>query len=580
MVELEFVADFETTIPEKYNLSKSGNVDMETVDVEMTRVWAWGVCEIGNVDNFIYGTDLDSFFEWCKKGKNKVIWFHNLKFDGEFIIYHLMKNMQFSYSPSKRSKTFDVIISDMGQWYEIVVVFEKKNKQYKKVTFRDSLKKLPFKVEQIGKAFGLNYQKISVSDDFYTRHRDKNHQLTNDEIEYLKGDVQTVAAALGIQFAEGLDKLTIGVDCMTDFKIRFGKHNFEKMFPELPIEVDLDIRQAYRGGFTYLKDDYADIDLAKGVVYDRNSMYPATMKYCPMPYGTPIYFAGKYEKDPIYPLYIQSLTCTFSIKPDHLPTIQLKNNFRFAPTEYIKNSGPMPVDLVLTNVDLELFFSHYDVDVISYNGGWKFKSHVGFFDEYIDYWGHIKENSEGPKRQLAKLMLNNLYGKFGTNPIKVSKYPVLENGEIKYKYSDPKETKTMYIPVAVFVTAWARHNIITNAQKLYNRFVYADTDSLHLLGWDVPDGLDIDPNRLGAWSLDGKFRRARFLRAKTYIEEVWDDKKQTWELTVKCAGMPENVKNQVTWDNFQKGATFDGKLVPKRVRGGVVLTPTTFQIKG
>ena len=48
---------------------------------------------------------------------------------------------------------------------------------------------------------------------------------------------------------------------------------------------------------------------------------------------------------------------------------------------------------------------------------------------------------------------------------------------------------------------------------------------------------------------------------------------------VKCAGMPENVKSHVTYDNFKTGAVFGGKLMPKTVKGGVVLIEKDFTIK-
>ena len=48
---------------------------------------------------------------------------------------------------------------------------------------------------------------------------------------------------------------------------------------------------------------------------------------------------------------------------------------------------------------------------------------------------------------------------------------------------------------------------------------------------------------------------------------------------VTCAGMPDNVKEQVTYDNFCPGATFSGKLMPRRYPGGIILEDTTFTIK-
>lgn len=53
-----------------------------------TWVWAWAVAEIKeNTEEVIIDNNIDSFMEFCRKEKNASFYFHNLKFDGEFIIY-------------------------------------------------------------------------------------------------------------------------------------------------------------------------------------------------------------------------------------------------------------------------------------------------------------------------------------------------------------------------------------------------------------------------------------------------------------------------------------------------------------
>jgi hypothetical protein len=563
-----YVADFETTTTK-----------------ENTRIWAYGHCEIGNVENFQYGTTMEDFMSWCKK-ENKLVFFHNLKFDGEFIFYWLLTN-GFTYSKDKQSNTFNCLVSNMGQFYQIEIIFEKKNKKYKKVVFQDSLKKLPFPVKKIAKDFKLPIAKIEVEENFYDRERPEDHVLTDEEILYLKHDVQVVAMALGIQFDQDLTKMTVGADALSSFKTvlgggdkKAGVKKFLQKFPVLPFPVDNEIRQAYRGGFTYLQDSHAGQDIMTGTVYDVCSLYPSVMYYKPLPYGMPLAFLGEYKYDEFYPLYIQRLTCEFELKPGHIPTIQIKHGGRYMSTEYLKTSrdklGDNIVTLVLTNVDLELFFEHYDVIVHDYQGGWKFKQATGLFCEYIDHWTAIKEANSKDKNALytmAKLMLNSLYGKFATNPDVTGKYPYLnENGAISYTMDSQELREPVYTGMGAFITSWARDKTIRTAQSVYDRFIYADTDSIHLIGEQEPEGLDIHNSRLGAWSHEGIFERARFLRAKTYIEQFDGD------LHVTCAGMPDNVKEMVTWDNFHVGLELGGKLRPKHVPGGIVLEDTTFTI--
>lgn len=549
----KYVADFETTTKK-----------------EDCRVWAYGTCEVGNIDNVSIGNNIDDFMEWCKK-ENKIVYFHNLKFDGEFIIYWLFKH-GFTYSKEPKEKTFSCVVSAMGQFYIIEVVFRKGNKKLNKVTFYDSLKKLPFSVDKIAKDFHLPINKLKID---YEADRPKGHILTEEEKEYVLHDVKIIAMALKIQFEQNLIKITNGSDALNDFKNTISKKQFEINFPILDLETDKDIRQAYRGGFTYVNPRYQNKDIKDGIVFDVNSLYPSVMYDRPLPYGRPLFFTGKYVHDDVYPLYVQNIICEFKVKNNHIPTIQLKNNLSFMPNEYITETKE-PVNMILTSVDLELFLEHYDVYNIEYVNGWKFKQCTGIFKPYIDKWGKIKKENEGAIRQLAKLMLNSLYGKFGTNPDVTGKIPFLDSDDIvKWKLDEKTYRDPIYIPMGVFITAWARHKTITTAQLCYDRFIYADTDSLHLVGTEIPKAIAhiIDDKELGYWAHESTFTRARFIRQKTYIEEI-DGK-----FNVKCAGMPDTIKEKVNWDNFEKGFHSYGKLLPKRVQGGIILKDTEFTLK-
>lgn len=130
--------------------------------------------------------------------------------------------------------------------------------------------------------------------------------------------------------------------------------------------------------------------------------------------GEPVFYEGKYKDDNVYDLYIQMITCSFKIKKNKIPTIQIKNDrFHFKSTEYLESTNGEIVALTLTSVDLEMFLNHYEVDELYYVGGWKFKSITGIFNEYIDKWieRKIQATKEGNKgqRSLSKLMLNALY---------------------------------------------------------------------------------------------------------------------------------------------------------------------------
>ena len=578
----KYVGDFETT-----------------TDPQDVRVWASCLVNIGTLETDFIGNDIDSFMKFLSN-KNTTVYFHNEKFDGEFVLWWLFMN-GFKYSTTHEPKTFETLITDDGIFYSITVYFDRVGKKYKKVTFYDSLKKLPFKVSTIAKAFELEDEKLTID---YKAYRPVGHVLTKEEEDYIVADCRIIAQALKIQFEKGLKKMTNASDAMNGYKEIITKRQFENWFPVLPVELDADIRQAYKGGFVYLNPKYKNKRGLVGITLDVNSLYPSRMYYCLLPYGYPRYFEGEPVEDPNYPLYIVRIACEFKVKKKHIPTIQLKNNRAFIETEYLTSSNGEIVELTLTSVDLKLFLDHYDVYNLEYICGWKFKGAVGMFQKYIDYWMYIKETTTGANRQLAKLMLNSLYGRFSMNPKSRKKIPMLDHDEIvRYTLDEPELRDPVYTAMGCFITAYARDYTIRSAQKNYDRFIYADTDSLHLIGTEIPEDIEVHPTKLGAWKHEGTFVDSKYIRAKTYMETMEETKKTTdlktygkiltktfdvwrepsqiryFDTKVTCAGMPDNVKQNVNYDNFVSGSTFDGKLMPRRYRGGIVLQETTFTIK-
>lgn len=569
---MDYMADFETT-----------------TDENDCRVWAWAICEIDNPANINYGNDIESFMTFCES-HGGVYYFHNLQFDGEFILHHLLKS-GYELSDTLASRTFKTLISAMGKFYQLEVCFSKQGKKkMKKAVFKDSLKKLPMPVSRIAKAFNLPISKLEID---YNEYREIGHQLTDQEKDYITNDVVIVASALHHQFEQGLDRLTVGSDALASYKAIVGD-KWGELFPEIHIEMDANIRRAYKGGFTYANPafqsdvNHSELIQGAGSVYDVNSLYPDVMYNRPLPVGKPVYFRGEYQENGLYPLYIQYLTCSCKLKKNHIPTLQIKRNPFFCETEYIADTGGA-VDLAMTNIDLDLLLEHYNVTVLSYNGGYMFKQVTGIFRDYIDYWMAVKEANTGGLRQLAKLMLNSLYGKFATNPDVTPKLPYLkEDGSVGYRLGEKDTRKPVYTPIGCFITAWARHKTISAAQNVYDRFMYADTDSIHVLGAEPVEGLEVHPTHLGAWKHEANFTRAKYIRAKTYMEEVYQvgdmvDGLYTMVdvepyLDVKCAGLPAELKSLVTFENFKPGLQLFGKLRPKHVPGGIVLVPTTFTL--
>ena len=282
--------------------------------------------------------------------------------------------------------------------------------------------------------------------------------------------------------------------------------------------------------------------------------------------------------------------------------------------------------------DYELLKEHYElVDFEILDGCW-FYSQVGIFDEYINKYKKIKMENKGALRELAKLFLNNLYGKMASSTDSSFKLAyVKEDKSIGFLPVAEANKKPGYIPVGSAITSYARNFTIRAAQKNYHGvdrpgFIYADTDSIHCdLEPEQIVGIKVHDKDFCCWKLESCWDTAVFTRQKTYIEHVVKENLvpiDTPYNNIKCAGMPQKCKDlyQISldgtadingytdattnttkkWSDEEKEFLFDketgipikrnysdfkiglkvpGKLRPKRIPGGVLLVETSYEMR-
>jgi len=621
-------------------------------------VWSWGASEIkedmnfkGELDNFIYGKSIKEYVDWMLSG-SKNIWFHNLKFDGSFIAVELLnRGYEFTFDKNPAKGQFTGLIDGKKMWFNLKVCSEGVRGGRVFVEIKDSLKKVPFGLRACATAFGLDVFKDELD---YDMVREPYEPISPADYKYLKKDVEITAKIIHFQvFQSGLKKTTIGSDALFEFKKTLGNSSkeynaeWERLFPVLNYETDEFIRKSYFGGITQVKPGMEGKVVGEGCVFDINSMYPYVQRHKELPYGMPIKYEGEYEYDEEYPLYIQRVQFSFRVKENWLPVIQLKKrnvdfNYadedderKFNPREFQKTSDGEIVTMYLTSVQWEQIKRHYDLDYVEFIDGYKFQSKVGVFEKHIAKWLEvkIKASNEGndSAKSLSKLMLNSPYGKFGTGTDKVNVGVNLgKDGELRFVTEDEEETKNMtpeeyrqyeienatspvYTAYASFVTAHARNILTETIMKVYHRFLYCDTDSIHIQGTETPEELKdvIHRDKLGFWDKEGEFEKAKFIRAKTYCEMLyakeieivdrWGDtvtiKKHcskeeatTTDKNLKCAGMQAQLKDLVEFDEFEIGLKIDpkdpvkekwrgqGKLMPSQVKGGTLLKIRKFSL--
>ena len=612
-----YVGDFETTI-------YTGQTE--------TRVWAAAVVPLYSENVEIFTNIRDTFDYLVSLKCNIVIYYHNLKFDGHFWIDYFLRTTMtqaidndnhFIDDKNMVKNSYKYVISNYGQWYEITIM----TKFRKLIKIRDSLKLLPFSVKKLSREFETKHHKTDIE---YTGNRLPG-QISVDEIEYIKNDVLVVKESLEKMFQNGNDRMTIGACCFADFKFQFEKRTYWELFPNLKDfkikediygapDADAYIRKSYRGGWCYLKPEYAGKILQKGYTLDVNSLYPSVMLSECYPVGLPAFFVGeipeKIKGNPNY-YYFVRIQCKFELRKNFLPTIQIKNNWFYKSNEYLTTSKifnpndgryydryvdidgtekDATLELTMTMTDFELFKKHYYTDIKILDGCYFF-THPSIFTKYINKYRYQKINAKNSvERTIAKLFSNNLYGKMATGSNNSYKLCYLDETENKIKFKNvfSDDRTPVYIPCGSAIKSYARNFTISAAQSNYDEFVFSDTDSIHCLG-DVKDvkNCKIDNKEYSCWKLENVWDTGLFVRQKTYIEingNEWD---------IKCAGMPDHCKqlfyasctgdfsdldlNKLEPDElnfintkrdisgFKIGLEVPGKLKQQRIPGGVIL---------
>lgn len=554
--------------------------DFETVNnPNDCRVWSWGAVEVSpklKIDSEIEkGLDMLSFKRWLFKS-SKIVYFHNLKFDVTFILCELLATGWTYYkgddTRNMPSRHFYGLVNDMGVVYKVIL----KYKRYT-IEFRDSYKLLPYKLSKIGAFLDMDIQKGEID---YNKYRPINYQPTTEEWEYLRKDVVILALALQALKKENVKKLTMSSQTLHNYKkhLEQMKIDFDEWFPKLSTEEYDFILDSYVGGLVLVNENHKNKVLENVKVYDVNSMYPAKLTFERMPYGYGRWFTGEFSGNE--KLYIVKLTCSFKLKKGQHPWVRIRNNYLYKANHCCKMSIGY-VTLTMSSEDLKNFYKHYDVSIKEWHGGYAYQSTDKLFASYIDINNQKKVENDGNemKRTLYKLYNNGLYGKFGMKKVMSLKEPYLgDNGELRWRIYKTEENDGVYLPVAIFTTAYARSELLTPMRELGNDFIYCDTDSIHCFSTPPHIEANTHHTELGKWDNEFNATVAKYLGAKLYYMDGYTSKGKH-KIKITGAGMTDEIKEQITLDNFVIGGEpFQGARKSRNVKGGVCILNTTYQI--
>lgn len=573
--------------------------------------------------------------------RNAIIYFHNMKFDAYNILYALL-TLGYIYTDDIKQ----LLIQD-SNWYTFRL-----NYRGISLEFRDSYKLISQPLRSFQKTFGLSIGK-STEDSWKDRLDEVatvNALLNRTEpglMEYALLDVDVLQAGLdkfwGLQGGKKASKLTAASLAYSEWLSVIEEHGYrtadgvyhkgfieEDKKKKLTIVMDDDMPKfihditnyTYRGAVCYPNPDYTNKSLKGIYVYiDANSLYPSAMlpsvqgrnRYNQMelthyyPVGVPVRLKSmpteEIMKDRRYVSFLK-LKIKAKIKPDAvIPFVSLGRQGRVGEgfnRLYRTNEFLREIDETfwVTSIDYRSIQNYYDIEELEFIEGIIYtpeNTSNDIFNEYISKWRRIKEQAarEGNAglKQLAKIMLNSLYGKFAQSIDNIETFFEFgENGSLTVSEgSFDGKTSLKNMGIAAMITSYSREILLDVANILSpEEFLYCDTDSIIMTesGWRKireVKGL-LDKAEFGCWDVEHIVKEVKILHQKCYMitefEAFQRDHKRE-RTVVKCAGASEDIKRFIRYDNFNRGETIKGARMKKSKQtiGGITLESRPFSIK-
>lgn len=672
-----YVADFETGI--------SNNRD---------EAWVYmaGLKKVGEGDVEIYYS-IDKFIkalkDITKEEKSSItVWFHNLQFDGQFIIQQVKR---------------DTEISKIGPKFQSITL--KANKH--RIFFKDSYPIVRCSIKKLGKLFG-----IEKLDSEYKQYLPNSEKVIPDvEKDYLRRDVEILertvleiqrnnidgsqAASYGIrEVKRQMAQQTRDKDVKAKLaraeiqELEAGQIVYKGRFGQLGYYNNEQLRQAYRQGFNVLNDKFVgktldsqmdtdiiddtfvkylisngvqveDIENAVEISLDVNSLYLKVLRDYKMPYGGIVddlydwdakrYIYDKQTKDKDSKAIFVDVQiygrCKSKINPVQ-DIFEWKDETGFVDavlpySEFVMLNNAFENAKHLEYPDdmwwCEAFEQQFVIRSLQIHRVMTFYNSYGMFDSFVNKWYNIKHGKKDFMQLISKSVLTNTVGCIGRkqdislldikakvvytdygverylgqaadlhrdeeDKDKIDKYldEVTKNVKNKEKYvdiivTDKQDVKiqqldalAQYVPVPAMVNSIGRCITSWTALNFGDRFIYSDTDQVHVLlsgsfeHMEHPVVRKFDNNKIvstpaflseteiGGFKIERVVQRARFLKKKTYLEEQVDGDQYTVTAGVPDSDTKFSLDGLDGRTKFELGAKYK-ILEPHQIKGGVGL---------
>lgn len=446
-------------------------------------------------------------------------------------------------------------------------------------------------LDSLGKEIGVS--KL-VGDLDYEKIRTPDTPLTEEEYNYCLRDVEIVTKYISRkieQYGNVVDiPLTITGEVrhycksklLIDDKCVYHKH-IKYCYPNAGV-FEL-LFKAFTGGYTHANAIFVDEELENVHSYDFTSSYPAVMLLEKYPTRFKPFKIRTFE---IFDKFINQKACVFNAT---FKRLQSKTTHHTLSRHKCNCNGYLACDngriiecdevtTTLTDVDYKLLIRFYEFENIRIN-----KFYYADYDylpaEFLKCIIELYKNKtvlkgvrgEEENYLLSKGMLNSLYGMCVTNPVKgkiclIGDEYVEEDVNISQTLTrQAKNTKTYLLyQWGVWVTAYARRNLLEGVLEINRDCVYCDTDSIKAINIERHIGYferynkniekrlrklakrinipfdDLNPkdkdgkrHLIGVWDYEGYYDTFKTLGAKRYFYKQGD------KHNITVAGLPKKA---------------------------------------
>lgn len=516
------------------SLKKSDKIKpFSTFDTETVGLGGELICitfftpEMTDKPQMLLASELDKFLDMCEYVGGD-FYAHNLSYDLRTFMPRLIARYDSSMNIMLRANK-DVFLLEVLDDDEKPIF-----------SFKDSYALFPHSLKSFSEKFAPEYTKFTINDIEHFDITDREH------VAYALQDVVSLYYSLKsfkelISESFGCDvTATISSTAVKAWRTTIPKE-YKYFMTGHKASLSM-IRDAYYGGLTGLTSTETFYNTR---TYDINSSYPAVMESIGVPYGGNMYSTHVSEKhiSKIGFIHVKVKTPDDLVVPI-LPTRDSHGNLIWRTGEFYTT---------VTTPEL-LFAMRHGYEILEYVSGVFFEEMIKPFSEFVSSCREIRHNNKGePLEQVAKLMQNSLYGKFGMKDEGIEAVIFDPNSDevidleglfptmLEGLYFKVVQRKSLSMPQwAAWITAMARLRLLKVIYEIgVDKVIYYDTDSITVTeDCEFPEKY-LDASEYGKFKLEKTAKKFRAIAPKVYAIVLDDETK-----VVKAKGIPtKNIQD-------------------------------------